>query len=563
MKPTARCQPIFSLYRNLLERRKLHISLYFLVLLFTASLQLPIPLLLSRLIDSLSQSGTGNSFWILIAGITGLSLLNIVVSVLAKIYSAKLNRNFLVEIRLRAFEALQTAPTQFRRQFESSDLQSRLTSDVGVLNHFLPTGVANALRNVCFVLVFGAMLIASSPLIVTYVAGFLPLVVVVFKLSSEKLARLSNSARTECANANATMLESLQSLRESRMTGSDHFHRVRLKDALDSSEEKLVQARLHAALMTGMIGIIPVLVTAMIWWIGSQKVLAESMTVGQLVSFMLMLSMLYRPISELFDAASGYVYESAAFRRIAEICGAEKSGTPASGRNSHTALCSKVRVGLCIELRGLVFSYRDTKIIERVSDTISAGTCTAIVGPNGAGKTTLVSMIAGLVQADAGQVLINKQPISELPPDTLARCFGYVPQEIFIMGDSLRANITMGRDISDCQILKTISELDWTDFLNDWSLGLDTAIQESGRNLSGGQRQKIALLRALCNQPNILIMDEPENNLDVSSTEKLVRYIEHLKQRCTVVLVSHGDAFENVVDQKLGLWPMTERAIVF
>ena len=546
---------VSALYLRLIRKQKYHIGAYLLLILLTAGLQLPIPFLMSNLIDGLTRGANSQALLMITLGIVGLSLLSLLLSVLGEIYSATLNRRFLIDIRLMIFKALQHLPLQFSREFDVSDLQARFTGDIGTLNHLLPTGLANTIRHVCFVLAFGAILVYTSPDIVLYIVGFLLLAVIIFKFTNRRLSALAEDAQIGYAQANATILESLKGLREGKITGSHQLHFSRLQDSLDSSEQKLFRVRCFSALIAGGLGIIPILVTSTILIIGISKVSANEISIGQLVSFMLILSMLYGPISGLFDAVSGYIYELAAFKRVATLyyvpsdpsadhaCKVEEIATVPIHHNESTSFT--------LELRDVVFSYRTTPIIDRLNAVIPAGCCTALVGANGAGKSTLASLIAGLDYPSSGSIYLNETPLHSLSKESIADHYGYVPQDVLIFGDSLRINITMGRDISDDQIISTIKELGWENFLAEWEQGLDTHILESGRNLSGGQQQKIALLRALANQPSVLILDEPENNLEKVSLEKLVRYLEKLKGRCTVVLVTHGNAFQDVIDTTL------------
>lgn len=453
--------------------------------------------------------------------------------------------------------ALQQAPVWFIRTFNVSDLHARFTGDIAELNHFLPTGLANAIRHVCFVLAFGGILIYTSPAIVLYIVGFLPLAALIFRYSSRRLSILADDSRSGYAEANATIQESLTGLREGKVAGVYRFHLSRLRGALEKSEARIFRARRYSALMLGALGVIPIMVTGMIWLVGGAKVDSHEMSVGQLVSFMLILSMLYGPINGLFDVASGYIHELAAFKRVAHlfyfpeepgeipVCKIPDIAMPSIPENE--------QVPVALELRDVAFSYHTSPIFERLNAVIPAGLCTALVGSNGSGKSTLVSLIAGLDSPSSGTIFLNDSPLPSLNAEFLTRHYGYLPQDVFIFGDSLRLNITMGREILDERIYSVLSELGWNEFMAEWNQGLDAIIPENGRDLSGGQRQKIALLRALVNQPPILILDEPENNLDKISIEKLVQYLNKLKGRCTVILVTHGSDFQNVIDVTLNL----------
>lgn len=551
--------PVLALYFKLTCRQKVSIGLYLLMLLLVVGLQLPIPFLISDIIDSLSRAEEGSMLHLKILGVVGLGGVSLWLSTLSEIYSAVINRQFNLNLRLTVFDSLQRAPYRFNRKYNVSDLLARFTGDVNTLNHLLPTGFANIVRYCFFVLAFSGVLVYISPTIVLYIFGFLPLAVVIFLVMRGKLSRFSIEARDGYAEANGTIQESLISLREGRVIGSRDFHFQRLRDSLEQSETKILQARRYSALMMGVLGVIPIMVTAMIWLIGSNKIDAEEMTVGQLISVMIVLSMLYSPISGLFEAASGYVYEKAAFKRIANIANEafeiNKETDLIEPGVSDNIILKEENAPFVLKLQDITFAYHSIPVFKGFNAIIPAGKCTALVGPNGVGKSTLIALMTGLEHPSSGGVYLDYISLCSLNTEARAHHYGYIPQDVFIFGDTLRSNITVGRNIPDEQIFAMLDELGWKGFMGDWGEGLNTQILENGRNLSGGQKQKVAVLRALVNRPSILILDEPDNNLEECSLNQFVGYLKKIKGRCTVVLVTHGNAFQSVIDSTLELAP--------
>ncbi|WP_426207488.1 ABC transporter ATP-binding protein [Massilia sp. TWP1-3-3] len=540
------------LYLRLIRPVRGRIALYFAMLIVAMCLQVPLPFLLSKVIDGLSRGLPFAELQPVIFLLVGLSLTGLALGIGGQVFAALLNKRFALGARLTVFDALQNAPLRFSSQFNVSDLYTRLTGDLAVLNHFLPTGLAGAARHVCALLVYGVILLKLSTTVVLYIVWMLPLAGLIFHVARKRMTLLAKTAHAGVALSNATILESLNGLREGRVTGSRPFHHRRLADSLMQSENKLLKARIYSALMYGTLGLIPIMVTAIIWFVGGAKISNNEMTVGNLVSFMFALSLLYGPINGLFSVASGYVFEVSAFERVAALFTATTlGGTPGSAQPV-TARAIGPRVAApSIEVRDLAFAYGADPVFAGFSASIPAGLCTTLAGSNGAGKSTLLSLLCGLESPAAGTVLLNGEPVTSLQADYLANHFGYLPQDILVFGDTLRMNITMGRPIGDAQVHATATELGLTDFLADWKHGLDSVILESGRDLSGGQKQKIALLRAVVNQPSILVLDEPENNLDHHALTHLRAYLHRLKGCCTVLLVTHGASFEDIIDRTL------------
>lgn len=548
------------LYGQLVRTQKKQILSQFALLAMSVGVQTPIPFLISRLIDGFSRQVNFSELVTTIIWIGGLSMLGVILSMYCQIHGATITKRFLMKARLKLFSSLQRAPLMFVRSFGVSDLHTRLSRDIGALNYLSPAGLAGVARDICFVLIFGGILISLNVSLLLWLAVLLPIAALIFKFVGRQVAELSSLSHVAYASSNAKLLESISCMREALLADTQSFHHERLAQSLDKSEEALLKVRTHSASMFGILGLIPVIAVMMIWTVGGLQIEESAMSVGQVVSFFVVLTMMYGPINSLFSAASGYAYEKAAFMRLTEIYyGTLESLGPFNDNTklNSTLELEKIRYSLGpakIELREIAFSYGSEIILERFSFTIVAGRCTSITGPNGIGKSTLLSIILGLSPPAEGEVILNEHLLdSHVGFSVFAKFCGYLPQDVFVYNDTLRTNITLGRDISDAQIYAAANELGLVDFLDAWPLRLDARIFEAGHNLSGGEKQKIGLLRATVNRPTLLVLDEPENNLDKASINGLIAYLDKLKGRCTVVMVTHGNAFDDVVDAVLDI----------
>lgn len=518
------------------------------------ALQVPLPFLVADIVDGLARAASLVELAPKIAWVTSLSLAALVLSTGLQILGARLATSFVQNARIACFERLHAAHPARLRDFEISDLQARMVGDLQSLNHLLPTGLVNASRHVLFMLVFGGILIHLSPLIVACIVGFLPLAAVVFRAGSRRLSMLSSQAYRGNAMLNATLLESLHGLRESRVVGARGFHHQRLAHALADSRSRGLLAQRHSVLLGGVLGLVPIAVATVIWIVGGAKVAAGEMSVGQMVSFLMVLSMLYGPINGLFAAASGIVQEQAAVRRVADILTLSGPTTPA------TPSCVPAAGDAClgdgpptVELRGLCFGYGRESVIQALDALVPAGAVAVLAGHNGAGKSTLAALIAGLEEPVRGQILLDGIDLQAWPEQVRRNTLGLLPQHAQMFAGSLRLNITLGRNLSDAQIHSLAADMALDSFLAEWPGGLDGAVQETGRDLSGGQRQKIALLRALSHDPRLLVLDEPENNLDAVTVARFTDYLGRHKGERTVLLISHGPAFRHLADVVIDL----------
>lgn len=193
----------------------------------------------------------------------------------------------------------------------------------------------------------------------------------------------------------------------------------------------------------------------------------------------------------------------------------------------------------------LVLSYPGSSkpALDRVSIRLPAGSCTALVGPSGAGKSTVADVLLGLITSDAGRVLVDGR---ELSPDS-ARAWrqrvAYVPQETFLLPESVRANLLLGTpEASEEMLWAALDAAAAGDFVRALPQGLDTLVGERGSALSGGERQRLALARALLRQPLLLVLDEATSALDADNQERIGAALDTMHGKVTILLIAHNSA---------------------
>lgn len=197
-----------------------------------------------------------------------------------------------------------------------------------------------------------------------------------------------------------------------------------------------------------------------------------------------------------------------------------------------------------IELNGVSYAYGENRVLEGVDLTIRKNGKYLIVGPSGGGKSTLLKLLRKYFGPDQGRILVDGQNLSEITKESFFRSISNVEQQVFMFDDTLRNNLTLYRDISEEKLTRAIREAGLGMFVEKLPHGLDTVIEDNGRNISGGERSRIAIARALLNDSDILILDEAFQSLDYDTAraiESTILSLEHL----TVLNVSHIIIKEN------------------
>jgi ATP-binding cassette, subfamily C, bacterial len=203
-----------------------------------------------------------------------------------------------------------------------------------------------------------------------------------------------------------------------------------------------------------------------------------------------------------------------------------------------------------IRLEALRFAHGQSPILQGLTMAVPANRLTVLTGPSGGGKTTTVDLILGLHRPDEGRILLDGVPLDEIGLASWRKLVGYVPQEVFLLHDSVRANLTLGDDGIDDATLWWALELAGVDsFVRELPGGLDGIVGEGGGRFSGGQRQRIALARALVRRPRLLILDEVTSALDPATAVAIAQSIKALTRETTVLTITHRPEFLDVADQ--------------
>jgi len=242
-------------------------------------------------------------------------------------------------------------------------------------------------------------------------------------------------------------------------------------------------------------------------------------------------------IMSLQEAAQVFIASLPSFTtvmRLVDACEAEaEHPVPDDGR--------RMRCARGITLENVRYAYRNaSEVLAGVSLDIAAGRVTAIAGPSGAGKSTIADLVLALLRPTSGRVLVDGRELADADLGAWRRSIGYVPQDSFLLHDTVRANLRWARpDATDEQMWEALEHAAAADVVRARPEGLDTVVGDRGVRLSGGERQRLALARALITSPEVLVLDEATSALDSVNERQILRAVQQLRGRVTVLLITH------------------------
>lgn len=284
--------------------------------------------------------------------------------------------------------------------------------------------------------------------------------------------------------------------------------------------------------------VVSILTNILILWFGSSSILKGELTLGTMLFLITLSGYLTGPLLRLVNLQTVLQEAFVSAKRVGEILEIEKEV-----KDDNLIKVDKVRDDIVFE--DIVFHYGSRRpVFKGINLTIKAGQSTALVGHSGCGKSTIVKLLLKFYEPDSGQILINGNSLSDIDANALRNTIGYVPQEIFLFPDTIANNISMcDESIPLERIIQAARKAGIHEQIVQLPSRYNTKLGENGSGLSGGEKQRIAIARALLRNPSVIILDEATSNLDVTSENRIHELIKTLKKEyVTTIVISHRES---------------------
>jgi len=415
---------------------------------------------------------------------------------------------------------------------------------------FITSATVTALIDVPFSLIFLVVILwLGWPLAIPFAIGIFAMLFYAFVIQG-KMQVLSEKTYRATAMRNATLIEGLVGLETIKAQSAEGMVQRKWEENVAYLARIGADLRLLSASVTNSASTIQQFVYISIIVIGVYLIGNAQLTIGALIAVSLLSSRAFAPLSQVAALLVQYQNAVLALHSLEEIMKQPVERSP------ETKFVRRELFHGEIQFDDVCFTYpgREDEALHNVSFRIKPGEHVAIIGRVGSGKSTLTRLILGLYQPTSGRILIDGVDIRQLDPAELRHAIGYVPQDVSLLYGTLRENIVLSvPHVDDSAVMAAGDVAGLGRFVSAHPRGYDMQIGERGESLSGGQRQAVAIARAVLHEPKMLLLDEPTSSMDAASEEEIKRRLAAYARHRTIVLITHRNSLLDLTDRLIVL----------
>nr|WP_319373875.1 ABC transporter ATP-binding protein [uncultured Methanobacterium sp.] len=518
-------------FYKFIRKHILTLALILFLSFFTLLFSFISPLLIKALVDDVFVGRNISLFFYIILGIIVMYVVSAVASYFNSYVAGKLQLVLLKEVSENAFNEIQLASLKDTHDFKVGDLITRIMSNTQIAINIPIRIIPQFFMNISSIIIpFIIMLSLNYQLALIIMTP-----VVLFAISSSIFGRRMENLQRRFLDINASVYsflkENLGIIPLIKVFNLESWSNNRFQKQMDDYYGVSLNYTKTSALNSSLSSLILGVPVVLLIIFGGYMVMDGTISLGTFTAFLSYTSIFFSPISQLSSLWTSYKSSLPAFDRLKEILDIDKG----SAGNKELILKEGI-----IEFNDVWFSYNNRYILKNFNTTFSKG-LNYIVGENGTGKSTILKLICSLYPADKGSITIDNQEIGELKRDSLIENISMIFSEPYLFDESIYENIRIGNlDASQEDIIRVAKLVKIHDFIESTPLKYETQVGEEGIMLSSGEKQKIALARAVLKNSPILLLDEVTRSIDADSRDAIHAVINDLKSDKTIIVVTHN-----------------------
>jgi len=502
------------------------------------------PLFVMNVYDRVVPNGAVETLWVLAIGVLVVYLFD---------FGLKMLRAYFIEVAAKKSDVLLSAQlfekvmsVRYDRMPTSVGAFSSNLREFDSIRNFLSSTTNTVLIDIPFMLIYIFVISLIGGPLVAVPAVAVPLIVIYALIVRPKLRDAVARTFTSTAQKNGTLVESLTAMETVKTQRAASPLQERWEQAVGYISRWGLTSRMLSSSVVTFAGFVQQLASVLLVIGGVYLIMEQELSLGALIACVILTGRAIAPMAQVASLIIQYEQSAKALRTLDEIM-----ALPVE-REEGKHFVHRPKLAGDVEFRNVSFNYPNVEYpaLKQVSFNIKAGERVAMIGRIGSGKTTIEKMLLGLYQPTDGAILLDGVDIKQIDPVDLRLNVGYVPQDVMLFAGTIRDNIIVGSpQASDAEMLQAARLAGVDQFANLHPLGFDMQVGERGQALSGGQKQSIAIARALLHHPNLLILDEPSNSMDNASEEQFKRRLGEVLEGRTLLMITHKMSLLTLVDR--------------
>ena len=489
--------------------------------------------MLQPLFDRIFVAGQTSAIPWVGGAIMGLFLLRAVSSVGSKLLLTRVAQRSTTAMQADLLAHLMILDAEFLGRTNPGALMERVQGDTVVLQSVWRTLITGVFRDVIALVSLMVVAVAVDPLWALLALAGVPLLLLPAALLQRYIRRKARRMRAVAADRSTRLDEIFHGLRPIRLNAMEDYQLERFRRLVARIVDGEIRLAGSTAMLPALIDVITGIGFVLVLVFGGAEVAAGDKTVGQFMAFFAAMALAFQPLRKLGGVAGTVQTAAASLERVYRMMDERpRIRPPAAPRDLPPGPPE-------IAFEDVHLSYGALPVLRGASFTAPAGRTTALVGASGAGKSTLFDVLTRLALPDSGRVTIGGVPVEEVGLPALRAAIGTVSQEALLFDETLRENVTLGRDVPEEALRAALEAAAVTEFVGRLPMGLETPVGPRGANLSGGQRQRVAIARAVLKDAPVLLLDEATSALDTRSEALVQSALDRVSAGRTTLVIAH------------------------
>lgn len=522
---------IYKRYWPYIKGYKFYFILVFFGIILTVIATASIAKIMQLLIDDVFIKKDPFMLYLIPSLLIGIYILKAIGRYIQSVFTTHIGLHIVTRLREDLLEKMIRMDMQFLYTNRSGELISRITSDIARVQYFVSTMMPELIRETLIVIALVGYVIYLNPTLAFWALIVVPVVVFPLLKITRRLKRLSHRSQEKNADVITRLTEVFNNSEIIKANATETYEMNRFKDESDRFFKLNMKTAYTSETVAPLMEIIGATGLAAVIFVGGQQVYTGAMTPGEFTGFITAVGQMFDPIRRVSSIYSKIQDAQAASERVFHIFDIEnevKDGSITLDEPIHH-----------LQFENVSLNFGDKTALSHIDLTINQGQTVALVGQSGGGKSSLINLLLRFYDPTEGAISLNHQNLKSYTQNSLRNQIAAVSQRVYILQDTLAANVAYGSEIDEERVKDSLQKADAFEFSSALSEGIYTVMQEFGANLSGGQRQRIAIARAIYKQASLLILDEATSALDNESEKRIQGALNAYAQDKITIIIAH------------------------